>query len=368
MLKARTKMRQKGTLCCLFVTCLSLAQHAQDLENIAQQIQSNQNHLKHHQKHYRKMSQQLAADDKKIAAVAQQLWSLEQEMKQQQAQQLSLTQAITKLQSKIAQQQKRLAKQLQQLALLNRKQPIFELVQHTKTTKLFAYYDYLNQARIHTLKEIIDIQKALESKQTRAEQISQQLNQQLQQKNQQKNKLAQIQHHRQQHLKKQKQQIEQYQRYLDDLYHAKDHLQQLTIAQTVTLNGLTHLSGKLYWPVHGKLLAKFGDKKHSKLNWKGMLIGAQVGTPVQAVADGIILFSNWLEHYGMVSIIDHGGGYLSLYGHNQTLLKKAGEAVKQAETIALSGHSGFQQQPALYFEMRHQGKVINPQPWLRKDS
>lgn len=90
-----------------------------------------------------------------------------------------------------------------------------------------------------------------------------------------------------------------------------------------------------------------------------------MGQQVKAIYNGTVLFSDWLQGYGLVTIINHGKGYMSLYGHNQTLLKNVGDYVERGEPISLIGQSGGQSQPGLYFEIRHAGQALNPKLWCK---
>ncbi|MCL7462360.1 peptidoglycan DD-metalloendopeptidase family protein [Pseudomonas sp. NW5] len=122
--------------------------------------------------------------------------------------------------------------------------------------------------------------------------------------------------------------------------------------------------GRLPWPVSGPLLANFGSPRgDERLKWDGVLIGAPAGSPVRAIHAGRVVFSDWLRGSGQLLIIDHGDGYLSLYGHNQRLLKQAGDRVQAGETIATVGDSGGQERPALYFAIRQQGQPSDPRRW-----
>lgn len=124
--------------------------------------------------------------------------------------------------------------------------------------------------------------------------------------------------------------------------------------------------GRLPWPVDGRLLARFGaPRDDGRLKWDGVLIGAEAGTRVRAIHDGRVVFADWLRGAGLLLIIDHGGGYLSLYGHNQSLLKAAGDLVKAGEAIANVGSSGGRDSPALYFAIRQKGQPSDPLAWCR---
>ena len=126
--------------------------------------------------------------------------------------------------------------------------------------------------------------------------------------------------------------------------------------------------GKLPWPVDGRLLARFGETRgdDERTKWDGVMISAAAGSQVHAVHGGRVVFADWLRGAGLLVILDHGNGYLSLYGHNQSLLKEAGDVVKAGEAISTVGNSGGgQDTPALYFAIRQQGRPSDPAQWCR---
>jgi Membrane-bound metallopeptidase len=125
--------------------------------------------------------------------------------------------------------------------------------------------------------------------------------------------------------------------------------------------------GKLPWPVNGRLLARFGDARgnDARAKWDGVMISASPGTQVRAVHGGRVVFADWLRGAGLLVILDHGNGYLSLYGHNQSLLKSAGDIVKAGEAISTVGDSGGQDSAGLYFAIRQQGRPTDPSQWCR---
>ena len=127
------------------------------------------------------------------------------------------------------------------------------------------------------------------------------------------------------------------------------------------------LKGKLQWPAQGQLLNKFGSsRKGASLKWQGVKIGASAGKEVQAVYTGKVIFADWFRNLGLLIIIDHGDGYMTLYGYNQTILKKPGDWVLGGETIAYVGDTGGQPAPGVYFEIRHRGKPQNPELWCKR--
>jgi len=125
------------------------------------------------------------------------------------------------------------------------------------------------------------------------------------------------------------------------------------------------LRGRLAWPLQGKVVSGFGASDESGRRSSGMLLAAKTGSAVHAVSHGRVAFADWLRGYGLLLIVDHGDGYLSLYGCNEALLKDVGDWVDAGETIATSGASGGQKAAGLYFELRAKGQAVDPRGWLR---
>ena len=128
------------------------------------------------------------------------------------------------------------------------------------------------------------------------------------------------------------------------------------------------LRGKLPWPVQqGKVLARFGQPRAGgSMRWQGMMIGTDRGARVRAPFAGRVVYADWLPGMGLMIVLDHGGGYLSLYGHNEELFRKVGESVAAGDVIGSVGDSGGHNQPALYFEVRRGREPVNPENWLQR--
>jgi len=124
------------------------------------------------------------------------------------------------------------------------------------------------------------------------------------------------------------------------------------------------LRGQLRLPVKGDLLAKYGSKRGDGPAWKGLFIRTAEGSEVKAIAAGQVVFAEWLRGFGNLIIVDHGGQYMSIYGNNQAVLRRAGDLVKSGDVIASVGNSGGNEQSGLYFEMRHQGRAFDPLGWI----
>jgi septal ring factor EnvC (AmiA/AmiB activator) len=134
---------------------------------------------------------------------------------------------------------------------------------------------------------------------------------------------------------------------------------------TDSKDAFAKLRGKLAWPATGKLAATFGQTRAGGVKWDGVLVAGAQGSPVRAVYHGRVVYADWLSGLGLLVIVDHGDGYLSLYGHNERLYKDVGERVTAGDTIATVGDSGGRSTPALYFEIRKGGKPVDPRPWFK---
>ena len=124
------------------------------------------------------------------------------------------------------------------------------------------------------------------------------------------------------------------------------------------------LKGKLNLPVRGEVTNRYGAaRKDTGLSWKGLFIRAPEGAEVKSVAKGSVVFADWLRGFGNLIIIDHGDGYMSLYGNNQSLLKNLGDDVKGGDTIAAVGNTGGNESAGLYFELRRRSQPFDPLSW-----
>lgn len=343
----------------------------------------------------KQVQQQIAAQQQKISATNKQRHTLEQQLKQdeiaigQMAKALNSTaQRLTTTQTKIAeltkeQQQLTQQQQKQQALLAQQLRSAYSTGQHdylklvlnqtdaAQVQRALSYYQYLNKARIKeienlqaTVKQLLVVKQQLEQKVTELAQLktTQLEQQQSLAHNTQKRQATLV--SLQQMLQSEQQKLEQLKQQEDNLVAALQALAKAAKA-SLSFDGLAKLKRQLNWPVQGKLLKRFGAKKQGYLRWKGVLISAPLGNTVTAVQTGKVLFSDWLNGYGLVTVIDHGQGYMSLYGHNQALLKNIGDIVETGEPIALVGQSGGQLNSGVYFEIRHNGKAVNPRMWCR---
>jgi septal ring factor EnvC (AmiA/AmiB activator) len=139
----------------------------------------------------------------------------------------------------------------------------------------------------------------------------------------------------------------------------------IALAPAAPAGAFASLKGQLRAPVAGKVAAKFGSKRGDGPSWKGVFIRTAEGADVHAIAGGRVVFADWLRGFGNLIIVDHGSQYMSIYGNNQSLLKRAGDIVKAGDPIASAGNSGGNEESGLYFELRHQGAAFDPAGWVK---
>jgi septal ring factor EnvC (AmiA/AmiB activator) len=126
------------------------------------------------------------------------------------------------------------------------------------------------------------------------------------------------------------------------------------------------LKGKLRLPIRGDVTNRFGSSREdSGISWKGLFIRANEGAEVKSVATGRVVFADWLRGFGNLIILDHGDGYMSLYGNNQSVLKQVGDNVNAGDTIASVGNSGGNEANGLYYELRRQSRPFDPLSWSK---
>ena len=162
-------------------------------------------------------------------------------------------------------------------------------------------------------------------------------------------------------------------RRIEEMDREREELEALLDSMTQALAGLelkrevenfTAARGNMPWPARGRLRNHFGAKRGlGGLRWQGLMIGADEGQDVHAIHHGRVVYADWLRGSGLLMIIDHGDGYMSLYAHNQLLLRETGEWVTTGDTLARVGATGGQQQSGLYFEIRHRGAPLDPVSW-----
>jgi len=245
-----------------------------------------------------------------------------------------------------------------------------------KVGRTLVYYEYLNKARMskiqefnNTLEKLRQVEKdirteqqklkSLESKQTEANKRLANLKKKQQKSISQLNKT----------LKNNSKQLKEWQTNELDLKSLLETLKHTveTLIPEESLSGLSGLKGKLRWPVRGRVKENFGSKRGNQtMRWSGVIIAAKEGEQINAIHHGRIVYSDYLRGFGLIIIIDHGDGYMSLYGHNEALFKQPGDWVEAGEQIATVGQSGGYPTTGLYFEIRLKSKALNPVKFIQR--
>ncbi|KLQ21474.1 murein hydrolase activator EnvC [Citrobacter sp. RHBSTW-00570] len=394
-----------GVLLCAFS---AHADERDQLKSIQADIAAKERAVRQQQQQRSTLLAQLKAQEQAIAVAARQLRETQNSLAQLNAQITEMNAALAKLEKQRAAQERSLAAQLD-AAFRQGEHTGIQLIlsgeESQRGQRLQAYFGYLNQARQETIaqlkqtREEVDSQKAeLEDKQSEQQTL-------LYEQRAQQAKLEQARNERKKTLSGLESSIQQDQQQLGEMRANESRLRnsiaraeaaakaraerEAREAQAVRdkqkdasrkgstykptesekslmsrTGGLGSPRGQAFWPVRGPTLHRYGEQLQGELRWKGMVIGASEGTEVKAIADGRVILADWLQGYGLVVVVEHGKGDMSLYGYNQSALVSVGTQVRAGQPIALVGSSGGQGRPALYFEIRRQGQAVNPQPWL----
>lgn len=366
---------------CLLIPGAAAAQDAQataaQLERLKRDVSQLQQRISNREKERKDEQQALAEAERSINRVSSELRALDQELQQLNDNMLGLHSQRDALEAAL-EKRRVLVNQLIQEQYRQGRQPRLELLlkqqDPERLDRMLRYYDYLNaeltlqlsayQSQLtHLNSTRVSIGSTEDQIAARREKLisdQQQLEKAKRDRQTALTRLGQAQQEEQQRLvglRRNQQELEsllgEIQRSLETTKLAQDSRQ------------FASLKGRLSWPVEGRLLRTFGSQR-SGISFEGLLISAQTGIQVKAIHHGRVVFSDWLRGYGLVLILDHGSGYMSLYGHNQTLLREPGDWVSAGQPIATIGNSGGHEEIGLYFAIRHQGKPVNPSEWLSR--
>ncbi|WP_417643327.1 murein hydrolase activator EnvC [Enterobacter kobei] len=394
-----------GVLLCAF------SAHADDrdqLKSIQADIAAKERAVRQQQQQRSSLLAQLKAQEEAISAAARALRETQNTLAQLNKQIDAMNASIAKLERQRASQEHNLAAQLDAAFRQGEHsgmQMILSGEEGQRAQRLQAYYGYLNQARQETIAQLQQTREEVNAQKAELEEKQSQQQTLLYEQQAQQAKLEQARNERKKTLSGLESSIQQGQQQLSELRANESRLRNTLAraeaaakaraereareAQAVrdrqkdaTRKGTTYKPteseqslmsrtgglgsprGQAYWPVRGTLLHRYGEQLQGELRWKGIVIGASEGSEVKAIADGRVILADWLQGYGLVVVVEHGKGDMSLYGYNQSALVSVGTQVRAGQPIALVGSSGGQGRPSLYFEIRRQGQAVNPQPWL----
>lgn len=350
----------------------------QELQQLKQVISQLQKRLAENRSQQSDTEKAIQEIDVKLSSVSKELRDTQSKITQNKHQLNQLQKQKTEKNILKEQQRKQLSSQLRSAYIAGQEEYIKLLLNQedpAKISRMLQYYRYLNEARIRdiealqkTLQELQQVEQQINSKTLELTELEtkqkQQVQQQLSLKSQQTDALKQL----KQEYQNQNSRLAQLRKDEQELQSIISSLQQTLkeFAPKQSLKGLAKHKNKLNWPVKGSIEHRFGSNKfENKVKWNGIVINASSGQSVQSIHNGQVVFADWLRGFGLMVIIDHGQGYLSLYGQNESLLKSTGDWVEAGEPVATVGRSGGSSEPGLYFEIRYKGKPQNPLSWIK---
>jgi septal ring factor EnvC (AmiA/AmiB activator) len=362
----------------------------QELENLRQRISALQQEMEKTSDTKSETADALRESERAISNSNRELYKLGKQQREASLTLGQFQQQTKQLSQEMQEQQLLLAKLLYQQYLGGR-QEYFKLLLNNhdpnQAARELQYYEYIAQSRASWLKSMRGNLAKLNTVTTQARQKNIELSAlQAEQAVQKQNLLREKSAHQQVlqkialRLKQQRKEIGRLQR---DENHLAKLLQKLSrilaqpkpnlrtkgsseSVQDTRYAPFLSLQGKLPLPVKGKITNTFGSNRpDSPVLWKGLFLQAAASQPVYAVAPGKVIFADWLRGFGNLLIIDHGLGYMSLYGNNETLYKQVGEDLQAGDTIAAVGNSGGNENYGLYFELRHEGIPLDPGKWIK---
>jgi murein hydrolase activator len=326
-----------------------------------------------------KLTKELEESEKSVGSARGELERLRRERAEQAARRAELASARRDRESELARERAALAGQIRAAQMIGQDEPLKLLLNQqdpAQAGRVFTYYQYFGRARAAQiasinahLGEIATLDAQLAEQEARLAALEEQRKGEL-------SKLTAARERRGRALvtldaesknrAKELERLEEQKGGLEKLVRElRKALERIEKFPTDSKDAFAKLRGKLAWPANGKLLAGFGQTRAGGVKWDGVLVSAPQGAPVRAVYHGRVVYADWLSGLGLLTIIDHGDGYLSLYGHNERLYKEVGERVTAGDTIASVGDSGGRSTPALYFEIRKAGRPIDPRPWFK---
>jgi septal ring factor EnvC (AmiA/AmiB activator) len=356
---------------------ISWADEQDDLAKLQQEIKKLQSWLKETEPEHDKLNQQLRLSDEKIGKTAKKIEENREKLNQERTRLKKLKAEQSQLRILKAEQKKQLAKQITGAQKLGNQGSIKVLLNQDdpqQISRMLKYYEYFNQARMESIQTLIENLKRLNNIES---EILVQQNQLIKTEKSLLDKNKKLNNEKQKHKKlltSLELQRKQKSNDLSQKQQDRKRLQEL-ITEVATLldnsarkedaRPIRSLKGKLPRPSKGKIVKAFGNQNSQARNrWQGWLIKGFEGSNITAIHHGRVVFSDWLRGFGLLLILDHGNGYLSLYARNQSLLKSVGDWVYQGEHIATLGASGGFKEPRLYFEIRHNGIPQDPAVWL----
>jgi septal ring factor EnvC (AmiA/AmiB activator) len=367
------------------------ATQQEELENLRQRITALQQDFDKTNESKSEAADALRESERTISNSNRKLYELNKQQNTANLALEKLQQHSSQLNKEIQIEQQLLGKLLYQ-QYLGGKQEYLKLLLNNhdpnQVARELQYYDYIARSRAAWVKslrgKLIKIQTVAEQTREKSKEIAALQNEE----HSQRQRLENEKRLRQQNLAKFAVQLKQQRREIGKLQHDENRLSRLVDKLTKMLSRpinpnqvhndklpddtfdgklFATLKGKLALPVKGIITNKFGvPRPDSRVVWKGWFVRATESQVVKSVAAGRVVFADWLRGFGNLLIIDHGNGYMSLYGNNETLLKQVGDILHGGDNIASVGNSGGNEESGLYFELRHEGNALDPLIWIKR--
>jgi len=354
----------------------NLSQKNNQLKGVNSKITVLKKNLQDTQKQRTELIQELKDTDKKVSNITAELYQVEGDIHKNQQMLFSLKQQLSDLEKSLSSQKDLLAAQLRASYQLGKYDYLKVLLNQQNpgtVTRLLTYYRYIHLARLKTLNEIQETRNEIQQNQMLFAAKVQELHQLYEHDQKKKAELLEMRLQRQKIVKQLNQKIQSQAARLKEYEADKKQLESLVLKLKKTSLASTSYSGsgqafipdqpfsrmphRLIWPAKGRIL--------NRSRYNGVVILAPEGQPVVSVYPGKVVFSDWLKGFGLLVIIDHGQGYMTLYANNQTLYRKQGDKVKAGDLIANIGHTGILKESGLYFEIRQNGQPLQPLQWLQ---
>lgn len=370
----------------LLLSPTSLADDKADMEKLQKDIADLQKELKKVQGARTNVQQELQKTETQMSDLQKKVDSIQKDIDSQNKQIDDLKKERSDLEKARSKQQAQAAEQVRAAYQLGQ-QPQFKVFLNQESperiSRMMKYHSYFMAAHAEKMKKYMETITQLNDLEPQIAQKTEELNAIKQDLDKQRASLEEAQSQRKQTLAKINTTISSKDKELQDMQEDRRQLQALLqkVARASTSlaaapsyvplpnagEKFSSRRGLLPWPTQGRITHGFGSSQiEGQLQWNGVMISANAGQQVNAVHYGRVVFADYFRGQGLLVIVDHGEGYLSLYAHNQNLFKKAGDAVKAGEPIASVGNTGGQSQAGLYFEIRYQGKAIDPAQWLAR--
>jgi len=352
----------------------------QQLKEIRSQIEQSVQHIQQAEIDKKGIQADLMQAEKEISYIGRRLHIIRKDYELQETRWRELQSVKVAREEALDVEQQRLGELLRSAYKIDRHGDI-RLILNQESPALFSrmmtYHDYFSRQRVAQIKRVNQRLEELEKAQHALQLQSRTLERLKYKREQELAKLGEIKEQKQLVLDDIRRDIDSEGQQLSQLRKDERALKRILKSLTDMLSDIpmsaasaksfSQFKGQLPWPNAGKIATRFGSARgDSGKRWSGVVIGADRGSDVVAIARGRVAFSDWLRGYGLLLIMDHGDGYMSLYGHNESVYKDTGEWVEPGEVIASVGDSGGQNRTGLYFEIRHDGKPVNPVKWCAR--